>query len=161
MSEEWKDWNDYYQVSSKGRVWSKKRNRFLKLSPDGKGYPQFDFRGKFYRVHRLVADLFLCNPDNKSQVNHKNGNKCDNRVENLEWVTPAENSKHAHATGLKNHKGENHPKAKLTSEDVKNIKRDLVDAYKGQRKHLANKYNVSEVAIYDIAVGKRWTHITL
>lgn len=54
-----------------------------------------------YAVHRLVCQAFYKNPKNKTQVNHKNGNKLDNKSINLEWVTPSENQLHAHKTGLK------------------------------------------------------------
>lgn len=59
-----------------------------------------DGKQKRMRVHRMVALTFIPNPDNKPYVNHKNGNRSDNRVDNLEWVTPSENIQHAVKTGL-------------------------------------------------------------
>lgn len=99
-----------YEVSNKGRVKSLERDiidkngkkyhrkeRILKSLPDGNGYFQVclhDNKGesKRLRVHRLVAEAFIPNPDNKSQINHKNEIKTDNCIDNLEWVTAKENS---------------------------------------------------------------------
>lgn len=61
-----------------------------------------------YYVHRLVASAFISIPQNATCVNHKNGKPSDNRVENLEWVTHAENVRHAYSTGLNKNKGGNH-----------------------------------------------------
>lgn len=73
----------------------------LKPIPDQKGYMRVSLcnNGKVFckKVHRLVADAFIPNPENKPQINHKNGNKKDNRVENLEWATNSENQKHKYS----------------------------------------------------------------
>ena len=110
MEEEWRDIKGYegrYQVSNLGRVkslarkkgWCIAKQRMLTLWEQHKGYLVADLAdGKGHRkhrqVHRLVAEAFIPNPENKPQVNHKNGDKHDNRVENLEWITNYENHIH-------------------------------------------------------------------
>ena len=114
--EVWKDITGYeglYQVSSLGRVKSLERfkldgrrcaERIMKPSADLGGYLSCelcnDGRGKRFLIHRLVAEAFLQNPDNKREVNHINGIKSDNSIENLEWSTSSENTIHAYRHGL-------------------------------------------------------------
>ena len=94
-----KDFPNYY-VSDKGGVYSAKTREFLVGGLTHGGYKLVTLRknSKNYTrmVHRLVAQHFIANPQNKEQVNHKNGIKTDNRIENLEWTTPQENMWHAH-----------------------------------------------------------------
>lgn len=67
------------------------------------GYHVVSYNWKTYKTHRIIAEMFIPNPENKATVNHINGNKLDNSIENLEWATVGENIRHAHATGL--HRG--------------------------------------------------------
>lgn len=102
-NEVWKDipgFNGRYGVSNTGRV-----RRIVRCSKHSAGYSVAALRGdgryKHKYVHRLVAEAFIGPPPfPKAQVNHKNGDKADNRVENLEWSTNSENGRHAHRTGL-------------------------------------------------------------
>lgn len=94
-----------YQITEEGNVYSLKSKKYLKKSLDGNGYYKISLckngKQKTFKIHRLVASHFLKNIENKICVNHKNGNKLDNSVNNLEWCTHSENIKHAYDIKLK------------------------------------------------------------
>lgn len=96
--------NENYCVSDCGEIFSVKKNKILSNKINHDGYLRIqiwkDSRCSFVSVHRLVAETFIPNPDDKPFVNHKDGNKSNNCVDNLEWCTQQENIVHAWSTGL-------------------------------------------------------------
>lgn len=101
MTEIWKELEGFskYKFSNTGKIWSKSSNKERSLKPQKGGYIRFGLtndEGKIsnFFVHRLIASVFIPNPQNKPTVNHKNHNKADNRVENLEWATISEQNNH-------------------------------------------------------------------
>jgi hypothetical protein len=168
-----------YLVSNLGNVASINykntgQTKILKPAKDKKGYYRCGLmiNGKLvtFKMHRLVAEAFIPNPNNKPQVNHINGIKTDNRAENLEWVSNKENHDHAVQKGLmvrkKGYKrpnmkwllGENNNNVKLTSEQVKEIRRKFKPRIY-TREMLAKEYNVEPCTIKDIILKKSWKHI--
>ena len=176
----WKDitgYEKYYQVSDLGRVRSLDR---MINAPQGKRMssgimlaPVINIRSGYYytalhkegrlkmaKTHRLVAIEFISNPENKPYINHKDGNKSNNNISNLEWVTFSENMKHAFKIGLiKPHgvKGEKNPAHKVTEKQVREIKRLLAQNKKGRS--IAQIYKVSESIISAIKRGKTWAMV--
>lgn len=175
MIEEWRQVKGYeglYEVSSLGNVRSVDRvikysngtsnhhkGRLLKLGCNHRGYPMAMLSKKNKQrniaVHRLVAEAFICNPENKPTVNHISGVKSDNRVENLEWNTWEENERHSQETGLKP-RGEAHPNSKLNKTKVSEIRRLYPSMTQVE---LGMKYGVNHRTIGNILNYKTWRHV--
>jgi len=174
MLEEKEIWRDilgyegFYKISNFGRVLSLiphngTSNRKLKNLLNKTGYYQVGLhingsKKKMFLVHRLIANAFIPNPENKPCVNHINGKKTDNRIENLEWCTHSENTTHAFETKLKEAaKGEKHGKAVLTKQDVLEIRARL---YIGEKAvELSKEFGVTPPVISKIKLRQIWTHI--
>lgn len=178
-TEIWKDIKDYeglYQVSSLGRIrslmkssggslYARKTPLIRKLQYNAvTGYIQVGLNkwqgggriAKLYRVHRLVAIAFIVNQYNLKEVNHKDGNKKNNNVENLEWTSREENIRHGFDTGLISvKKGEETSGAKLTNEIVLSVFKSNV----GPRE-LSRRMNLPYSTVASIKNGGSWNHIT-
>ena len=159
QGEEWVPVPDYenYHVSNFGRTKSFYNDQVKILKPALNRQYLFvylykDGKGQNFRVHRLVAQLFVPNPSNKPQVNHIDGNKLNNHVSNLEWVTNSENMRHAVDTGLQK-VGEDCPDAKLTVEQVLYIRANPESLTCRQ---LAKLFSVDPMSISLIQRGKNW-----
>lgn len=180
MNEIWKtipDYEDCYEASNLGRIRSlnrtikhphsiknKIKGKILKQSKFGrrqnKKYfgvnPSINGKNKCCFVHRLVAQAFIPNPENKPCINHKDGDKDNNKVENLEWCTYKENSIHAVKTGLhKAPSGEESHSAKITQKQVDEIRKRYIPR-KITQIMLAKEYGVVQETIHRIIKRKIW-----
>lgn len=161
----WKNINNFpdYKVSNLGRV---KRitsgsrtypERILNPWVQSWGYLQVTLNGHHKRVHLLVLEAFKGKKPDGHEGNHKDGDKKNNNIDNLEWVTPSENMKHSYDIGLHPKKtGEKHPMSKLTKEDVINIRKVLINKKWGDVSRLAHEYDVNKSTISSISRGKTW-----
>jgi hypothetical protein len=148
-----KGYERLYSITKNGEVFSHISKKYLKKQCNGNGYlcVYLSFNGVQTKhfIHRLVASAFIENPDDKKTVNHKNGDKKDNRVKNLEWASYSENHVHAYDKRLKN------LSVKLNKKQVKEI-----FISKKDRKVIADNYGVSETTIREIKTGKTWSRVT-
>jgi hypothetical protein len=169
--EEWRDiegYEDLYKVSDLGRIKSFKKDsngKILKPREDKDGYLLLnlwkDSKRKTFKIHRLVAQAYIINPENLPQVNHKDGNKQNNFSKNLEWCSNYYNQKHARENNLNNicwQKGENHIGHKLTQEKVLAI-RNHKDKNRGYCQRIAKEFNVAPATVSLIQNNIIWKHI--
>lgn len=153
-----------YKISNFGRVKSlnKQRNNYkdtiVKQYKDRNGYIRVHLfkenKNKEISLHRLVALNFIPNKDNKPQVNHKDGIKTNNSVDNLEWMTAKENMIHAFENKINKNFGEKHYYSKLTEENVLEIRSPGASTSK-----LAKKFGVSKRCIMQIKDRTWWKHV--
>lgn len=170
-TEQWRPivgYEGWYEISSLGRVRRLRPSnntyvgRILRQSPNGTGYLTLglsrDGQGSGYRlVHRLVAEAWVGPQPPGHQVNHKDGNKTNNRPENLEWVTSARNHRHASESGLTNPPhGENHHRAKLTEDTVREIRESRTGVSCAE---LARQLNVDPSTVWNARYGRSWCRV--
>ena len=154
----WKKYNDFIEVSEAGDV--KSHGKLIKGEIVKAGYRRIhvSHEGKSYKffVHRLVAEAFIDNPEKLPVVNHKDGNKLNNSVNNLEWITYSGNLSHAYRTGLRSSDGELNSMSKLTLQEVKEIRSLYEKRGKNNSYVLAKTYGVSPRTILGIVRGESW-----
>lgn len=172
-SKEWQDTPEYhkavrldwiserYFAYNDGSIFDSKRKFKLKFSLDKDGYYLYNTTINAKRInlkiHRVIAQAFIPNPENKPQVNHINGIKTDNRVENLEWATAKENITHSFKNGLSSQVGERNARSKFTKEQIIEIKNKMLIGI--ANKDLCKEYNMSNSNMAAIKIGRRWNHI--
>ena len=159
-----KDYGDFYEVSNYGNIRNSKTRKVRRNNILKKGY--YFVNGSLgsrenkitFKIHKAVAESFIDNPNNLPMVNHKDGNKLNNYIGNLEWCTNAENVQHAYDNNLiKIRRGENSSSAKLTQDDVIYIRKHYVprDKYFGTRA-LGRKFNVDHSTIMSVLKYETW-----
>lgn len=176
MNQTWKDIKDYegyYQVSENGNVRScdrttigrygtqNRKGKEMKLHLDKDGYVKVGLtknkKTNHFFVHRLVSISFIKNQNNLNQVNHKDGNKQNNLISNLEWCDSYHNNVHALITGLrKMPNGENHFNSKLTKDEAIWIKYQTNNQSFSE---ISKIFGISKSLICLIKSGKRWSEI--
>lgn len=160
-SETWKDIPSYegiYQISNNSQVKSLRSGKKLTISFVPYGFVKLCVNGvaKKHYVHRLVAVAFIPNPENKSMINHKDGDKRNNAITNLEWCDAKHNVKHAYESNLMP-SCENHSRAKFTNDQVRQMRLDRSNGL--SRKFIMQKFNLSKLQYTRIIYRKTWKHI--
>ena len=165
MEEIWKDIEGYeglYQVSNIGRVKSLTTGNLKALTLFKNSYHKLvlykhNKQSTFY-IHQLVAKAFIHNPDNKITINHIDGNKLNNNVNNLEWTTYLENMTHAIKNNLINNVGESNRGSKLSESQVIEID-NIIKNKKISQEKIAKLFNVNATTIHNIKYRKKWKYL--
>jgi len=151
-----------YEISKAGIIRNIKTKAIKSQYVGSTGYYMVSFsyagRSKPQRVHRLLAINFIKNPKNYPEINHRDGDKLNYNLSNLEWVTHDQNMKHAFATSLVNNTGEKNGQAKLKEAQVIEIKNLLSEGDLSQYK-IADLFGVSRSCILGIKLGRLWSHV--
>jgi hypothetical protein len=160
-------WEGLYSVDEIGNVFSERNRFFLKQNLAGNGYPFVTLhRGKQGKhqvyIHRIIAEMFLSNPKNKPEVNHNDGNKLNNHISNLEWMTSSENNIHAIQVLGVQHKGphlqgELNGYAKLTEQQVLSIRKERREGK--TLLQIGTEFGITFQHVSDICLYKCWRHI--
>lgn len=158
------------EISNHGNVRNPITGKLLKQTTHKQGYKRITFNNVAYLVHRLVAIGFVDNPENKPTVNHKDGNKANNRSDNLEWATQLENNKHARDAGLRpvtkkmiaalslgRIGGVSHPKSKITEEGLRDIRKMYGCDIK--QSVIAEIMGISRPSVNRIIKNKSYCHV--
>lgn len=152
----------HYLISNLGRLKSIKKDgsTYLRKPSSRSGYyrTRLSVNNNIMQetIHRLVAKAFIPNPENKPVINHKNSNRLDNRVENLEWCTQAENLAHAISVGNLKLRGKDNANSILTEADVLQIREEF-DKKQNGYKAIADKYGVHRDTIYRVVNKINWS----
>lgn len=149
-----------YSIDDTGKVYSYRREIYIRPHQKN-GYLavhlNLNYKTKNCYVHRLVAEAFISNPENKKDINHKDGNRFNNNLSNLEWATRSENMVHARDVLHTLLLGEDNHANKLTLSQVLEIRSLGTQPIPHQQ--IANKYNVSRRLIGQIIKKQRWKYV--
>lgn len=146
-----------YIITKEGSIISKKTGKQLYVHVNKKGYNfvrlKWGGKGRTMLVHRVIAELFIPNPDNLPEVNHKDGNKSNNNHWNLEWCTRKHNVEHAVATGL-HHRGQSSGQSKLTNDQAEQLRGLHRQGW--LQKDLATRFGITQARVSDIVHHKTY-----